>query len=49
VLEEVRGNSIALRLDRRAIENLSAAAVAGFYAAGGAVTLRRSRRATRTS
>jgi DNA-binding transcriptional ArsR family regulator len=44
VIEERRGNSILLRLDRRAIETLSVAAVGSLFGAG-PVAIRRSRRA----
>jgi DNA-binding transcriptional ArsR family regulator len=45
VLEEQRGNSILLRLDRRTLEGLSAAAVAALFDRGQPVAIRRSRRA----
>ena len=43
VIEERRGNSILLRLDRRVIETLAAASLAAFYGSDRAVPIRRSR------
>jgi hypothetical protein len=44
VIEERRGNSILLRLDRNTIATLSTAALETLFAGGASIPIRRSRR-----